>query len=105
MRKQTERRRKPRVPLSDSLRITWVDRNDNYYRAKASCLDASETGLRIEMKELPDPASYVNIHTEQSGLMASARIRHLIQRGLRCYVGLELTPGHVWRPQSASASD
>ncbi len=97
MRNRTERRRKTRVPLKDSLRITWIDRNDRYYSSKASSLDVSESGLRIEMRERPDAASYLSIHGSNSGNTASARIRHLIERGTRCFVGLEFNPGSSWK--------
>ena len=97
MSKTMERRRKTRIPLKDVLKLAWVDRKDKYFATKAPCLDASETGLRVEIAERIDPASFVNIKADRFGLTASARVRHVVQSGIRYQIGLEFNPGHSWK--------
>ena len=94
---RSERRRKTRIRINDFMRITWVDRNDRYFATKAACLDASETGLRIEVRERMDPRSYVNIRADQFGLAAAASVRNVVQAGLKYRVGLEFNPGQAWK--------
>jgi hypothetical protein len=97
MPKTTERRRKSRIPLQDVLKLAWVDKKDKYFSTKAPCLDASETGLRVEIAERMDPASFVNVKADRFGLTASARVRHVVQSGIRYQIGLEFNPGHAWK--------
>jgi hypothetical protein len=97
MSERAERRRKNRIRINDFMRITWVDRNDKYFATKAACLDASETGLRIEVPERMDPRSYVNIRADRYGLAAAASVRHVVQAGLKYRIGLEFHPGQAWK--------
>ena len=97
MAKATERRKNRRIRLNDVLKLGWVDREEKFFTVKAPCLDASETGVRVEIRERIDPSSFVNIKADQYGLTASARVRRVIQTGLRYQVGLEFNSSHSWK--------
>lgn len=94
---RSERRRKNRIRIKEFMKITWVDRDDKYFATKAACLDASETGLRIELPLRMDPRSYVNVRADHLGLAAAASVRHVAQAGLKYRVGLEFHPGQAWK--------
>jgi hypothetical protein len=96
MQRVHEQRRSPRIRLNDTLRVAWVDAGGNYFHCQAPCVDAAKGGLRIIVKDRMDPLSYVNVQADRYGLIASARVRHAIQRGLKYHVGLEFNPGSRW---------
>lgn len=95
-------RRHDRFPLNELLRVSWLDKDGRFFHLQARCIDASASGVLIELKDRLEPDSYVNVKAEKHGLIASARVRHTIQRGPKFQVGLEFRDGATWEslPQS-----
>jgi hypothetical protein len=85
------------------VRVSWTDRQGRFHHADARCLDASETGIRLEFAVRPDSDCYVNVRFEKHGVVINARVRHVIQRGLMFEAGLEFHGGWRWKSLAADS--
>jgi len=91
--KQAELRRHPRVPLCCQLTISWKDGSGHARSLRASGVDISESGVRIETNEPVEPGSRVYLSAESYGVSGSASIRHCSRHGNKYVLGLEFDTG------------
>lgn len=79
------------------MTVAWVDSTGAHHHAQARCLDASETGLRLELPRRVDAGCYINIKAERYKLNASAKVRNIVAGGIKYQVGLEFNSGWKWK--------
>lgn len=84
-------RRHPRRPLTGRVRLLWDDGNGNSKFVNGTCLDFSETGLRIEIPISIPVSTSVTLSADRINLIAAATVKHLVRRGPQFVVGVELS--------------
>ena len=87
-------RRHERMFLKVPLRIEWRDMRGCIQSCLAHSVDASEGGLRLALSEYVAPRTLVFIKTKAGReTLTAATVRHCTRRGMRYFVGLELSEG------------
>ena len=84
-------RRRRRIPISGLVRLAWVDGQGNAKYAQGNCLDVSESGLRVEVPASIPVGTNLSLSAERIKLKGSATVKHLVRRGSKFVVGLELS--------------
>jgi hypothetical protein len=84
-------RRHQRVSYLGRVVVSWVDPHGLPKYAPATCLDVSETGLRIETRELIPAYTNVSLRADQIKLAGSATVKHVERHGRNYILGLELS--------------
>jgi hypothetical protein len=86
-------RRHQRVEYIGPARISWEDAQGIPKYAQGNCLEISASGLRIavEVFDLIPVRSRVSLRVDQIKLAGSATVRHVVRRGSKYVVGLELS--------------
>src|SRR5262245_6635688 len=82
-------RRHHRIVHNGPVRLSWQDRGEAKF-ARGKCLDVSEDGLRIETSESIPVRTAVSLSAERLHLSGSATVKHVIRRGVKYILGLEL---------------
>lgn len=85
-----ELRRHDRRPIDYDFAVSWQDSRGDIRSLRARGLDLSDSGARIETAETIDADSYLHVRAEEHGVSGAALIRHLIRRGSKYLIGLEL---------------
>ncbi|MBI4874323.1 MAG: PilZ domain-containing protein [Acidobacteria bacterium] len=88
-----EKRRYPRIPLEERVEITWEEERGERCFTRGRCLDASASGLRLEILRRIPVRSYINFLFETSGFGGSGCVRFCTSRGMKYLVGVEFTSG------------
>ena len=83
-------RRNQRFAFSGKVTISWEQGLD-YAMARGTCLDISQNGLCIKVREPIPVGSYVGLSIEPLGFRSSASVRHIIRGVADFTVGLELS--------------
>lgn len=91
------RRAALRQKLDEPVTLSWVDTNGAYFHAAARCLDISERGLRVELRQPIKSGSYVSIKWDKYKLNASATVRNTASKGSRYQIGLEFSSAWKWK--------
>lgn len=83
-------RRNQRFPFSGKVTLSWEQGSD-YAMVRGTCLDISQNGLCIKIKEPIPVGSYVGLSIEPLGFRSSASVRHIVRGVAHFTVGLELS--------------
>jgi hypothetical protein len=83
-------RRNQRFPFSGKVTLSWEQGSD-YAMARGTCLDISQNGLCIKIKEPIPVGSYVGLSIDPLGFRSSASVRHIVRGVAHFTVGLELS--------------
>jgi len=83
-------RRNQRFAFSGKVTISW-EQGPGYAMARGTCLDISQNGLSIKVKEPIPVGSYVGLSIEPLGFRSSASVRHIVRGVADFTVGLELS--------------
>lgn len=84
-------RRHRRRPLTGRVRLLWDDGQGSSTFASGTCLDYSESGLRIEIP-IPIPVgTTITVSADRINLIAVATVKHLVRQDLLYVVGVELS--------------
>lgn len=84
-------RRQSRIPFVGPVRISWGEPAGQARYAQASCLDISESGLRVESPWPIALRTRVSLNVERLGVAGRATVRHSARHGSRYILGLELS--------------
>lgn len=84
-------RRYNRIAFSTPIRIAWQDDSGADQFARGTCLDVSESGLRIETSDLIPARAVIMFRAERLDLSGSATVRYSSRRGMKFILGLELS--------------
>jgi PilZ domain len=94
-----ELRRHARTAITSPIQLSWTDRLGEQKFATAKILDVSETGLRVQMREVMVKQTYVSLRADQIALQGSASVRSCTKQGTQYVVGLEFSGGMKWKPK------
>ena len=83
-------RRNPRFPFTGKVTLSWEQGSD-YAMARGTCLDISQNGLCIKIKEPIPVGAYVGLSIEPLGFRTSASIRYIVRGVAHFTVGLQLS--------------
>jgi len=83
-------RRAVRTSCSVPVFISWMEDDGTEHLARGTCVEISETGMRIKLPRPIPYLSFVTLRLEGPGLAVSGRVRHVRRQGLSAIVGLEL---------------
>ncbi len=83
-------RRNQRLPFSGKVTLSWEQGSD-YATARGTCLDISQNGLCIKIKEPIPVGSNVGLSIEPLGFRCSASVRHIVRGVAHFILGLELS--------------
>ena len=97
-------RRHPRTPLRELVHLSWQDSGGNMHRARAKVIDRSKSGLMLEVSDLIEPRTFVQVQTERREIVGMACVRHCARKGLRYVVGLEFALDARWKDKPAPAT-
>ncbi|MBI3679625.1 MAG: PilZ domain-containing protein [Acidobacteria bacterium] len=90
-------RRQSRVPIGGKLQLVWTDEQGQSYVHRGTCVDASETGMRIELKERIPVGTRVSFQAGAADIHGSGSVRNCVPHKLNYYVGIEFTGGLKWK--------
>jgi hypothetical protein len=91
-----DKRRKHRIDYLQSIRVSWEERGEPRF-VFAKCIEISETGLRIELAYPIRTGASILLREDSIGLATSATVKHMIRRGGKCLLGLQLRQGILAR--------
>jgi hypothetical protein len=86
-----ENRRRRRIPCVSPIRISWEDEHGQPSYVTGKCIDISEDGLRIEVREAIPVHTRVQFRIEALDQSGSASVRHATRRNLKVVIGLALS--------------
>jgi hypothetical protein len=84
-------RRHARLPFEAQMQVSWKDPRGQVLTQRATCLDLSAEGARLEVDN-PIPArTTINLHSARYGSLGSASVRHCVRQALKFSIGVEFT--------------
>ena len=84
-------RREDRQPMVCALQVSWQVTSGETRTVRATCLDVSAQGARIECSQQIGARVNVYLQAPSYGLMGSATVRYCRPHGLKYHIGLEFT--------------
>ena len=93
------RRRHPRTPFHEIVRLSWEDSAGHRCTARGKAIDRSNSGLMLETTEAIETRTFVQVQVERYGLVGMARVRHCTRKGLGYIVGLEFAQDVRWKDE------
>jgi len=84
-------RRAPRYPLRGAVQLSWQLSSGETHIARATFVDVSDRGARVECTELLAARSNVYLQAPSYGQMGNATVRYCRRQGLKYSIGLEFT--------------
>jgi hypothetical protein len=86
-------RRRERMPAKDQVSIRWDNSAGQPRFALVNCLNISEDGISILVREPIIVRSYVSVKSEKLKLAGSASVKYCIRQKTSYQIGLEFTGG------------
>ncbi len=88
---------------NDRLRVSWQDGQGRLCVSDAKVINASESGLAIEVPQPLPPLAKVRLRSGQRDLEGNATVRYCRSSGARYRVGLQLDDRLRWELEPAVA--
>lgn len=99
---KAERRKDPRLPGSDKVRIEW-DASSHSKWVLGNCVDISERGMCVEINDLVPENQYVRFELVKKNFRGSATVRNSRTKGRRSLIGLEFAWSARWTGEATIA--
>jgi hypothetical protein len=93
-----------RFHFAGKVSLSWVDRDGTPRSLNGECLDISEGGMRIRLKNPLDVRTYVSIKFPTANLHGSASVRSCVRERMSFIAGLQFTGGMKLSPELLEAS-
>jgi|SRR5579859_1989293 len=100
MKRAGELRRHTRSIKSALVSVAWNDRLGGDKFVNGRTMDVSEAGMRIEIPEPIDKATYVTVQCPALRLHGRASVRTCNRKGTKYVLGLEFSAGLQSRPKT-----
>ena len=84
-------RKENRQSLVCALQLSWQATGGETRTVRATCLDISPQGARIECSQKIGARTNVYLQAAAYGLMGNASVRYCRPNGLKYHIGLEFT--------------
>ena len=94
-----ETRRYERVPSATPVKLRWQGTSGEAHFARGKILNASSSGICIELPEPIKPLSYITLDAPgltKGAWAANGSVRHCSPKGCKYFVGVELKTGGKW---------
>jgi hypothetical protein len=93
-----EQRRRPRVVVTERVRLHWKDRHGQLMSTMAETLDVSAQGLCVRLDHSIEVQTVVNLECRPLKLAGIAVVRHCLRTSVNHYTaGLQFAGGLEWR--------
>jgi hypothetical protein len=79
------------------VQAVWTDATGNSRHLVGRCVDVSEVGISVELKERIEPRSSVNFQVDAPRFGGAALVRHCTRSKLGWHCGMEFTGGLRWK--------
>jgi hypothetical protein len=99
MTEKRDLRRHSRMVKSTPVQLAWVDPAGNSRTEKASCIDVSEAGMRVEAPRAIEKGTYVTVQASELALHGATSVRSCARKGSNYVLGLSFTGGLTWKPK------
>jgi len=83
--------------------LSWIDREGIQRTLNGECIDISEGGMRIRLKNVLDVRTYVSIKFPLANLHGSASVRSCVRERMTFIAGLQFTGGMKLSPAMTEA--
>ncbi len=88
---KSQMRRHPRLPFEIQIQLSWKDPRGKVQNLRASCLDLSAEGARLQT-DAPIPLrTSVTLNSARYGNLGAASVRHCVRHTLKYSIGVEFT--------------
>jgi PilZ domain len=101
---KAERRKDPRLPGTDKVRLEWTDTSSQSKWVLGNCVDISTRGMRVEINDLVPENQYVRFELAKQNFRGSATVRNAKTKGRRSLIGLEFACSARWAGETAAAA-
>lgn len=86
----TEKRRHFRRPADGHTYLFWTDAEGRFWQEKATVTDMSSGGLNVTLRNKIPERTQVCVRSAPGSVPVTAWVRHVRQKGLLYFTGLEL---------------
>ncbi|MCC6366182.1 MAG: PilZ domain-containing protein [Bryobacterales bacterium] len=86
-------RRHDRSPVDGKVQLEWTGPDGTHCSVMAKCVDVSETGMKLSVRDRIAPRTVVNFRAAALGLHGSGSVRYCMSHKLEYRVGIEFTGG------------
>jgi len=80
-----------RIPCAGPVRLSWDDERGQTQYAVGKCIDISENGLRVEVRESIPLRTRVAFRIEGINESGSGSVRHTTRRNMKVVLGVALS--------------
>lgn len=98
MRPLKERRKEPRIPCDERVRLIWTDLSGVSRWSPARCICLSASGLQVEIKEAIPQRAQVMFELENRPGRGTATVRYCRDFRMRYRAGMEIAWGEQLAP-------
>lgn len=95
-----ELRRHPRSLVSGPVTVGWTDAAGVNRISRGKYVNASETGVCLELRDPLPERGFINFRCEGLRLSGSGSVRHCGRKQMTWTVGVEFCGGLSWRPSA-----
>lgn len=93
-----------RFQYAGKVLVSWIDRDGTSRSLHGECIDLSEGGIRVRLKNALDVRSYVSIKCVGVDLYGSASVRSCVRERMNFIAGLQFTGGLKLAPSVTEAA-
>jgi hypothetical protein len=86
-------RRHDRSPVDGKVQLEWTSPDGTHCSVMAKCVDVSETGMKLSVRDRIAPRTVVNFRAPALGLHGSGSVRYCMSYKLEYRLGIEFTGG------------
>lgn len=94
---KAERRKEPRQPCTDRVRLEWVDAESQIKWALGQCVDISPRGMRIEIKDPVSEIRNFRFDVVRANFRGAATVRNRAAKGRVTVIGVEFGASVLWQ--------
>lgn len=92
-----ERRSERRIRRADPVQLEWTNQNGDLMRALGHCVDASASGMRVEILDLLPPGQSVRFEVLGQDFRGLATTKSCRLQGTRVVAGLSFAWSKKWK--------
>ncbi len=96
---ERELRRHPRTRVTGPVTVGWTDAAGVARISRGRYLDASQSGVSVELRDPLPERAYVNFRCQGLDVAGTGSVRYCCRNKLTFTIGLEFTGGLVLRSQ------
>lgn len=95
-------RRHDRSPVDGKVQLEWTTQDGTHCSVMGKCVDVSETGMKLSVRDRIAPRTVINFRAAGLGLHGSGSVRYCMSHKMEYRVGIEFTGGLIRKTQGDS---